>query len=309
MDAVVTVQDLHKSYHAKPAVDGISFTVAAGETFGLVGPNGAGKTTTIEIIEGLRTADTGTVSVLGLDPVRRRRALYRQAGTQLQEGSLPKRIKVGEALDLFASFYDNPAPAAELIASCGLESIRRSYYGNLSGGEKKRVLLALALVGRPRVLILDEPTSGMDPQARYNVWELLRDLREGGLTVLLTTHYLDEAERECDTICLIDHGKVVLSGAPAALLREEGMAYAVRLPVASGADPDKLTAAVRAVDAVRQADPLPDGILAYGDAPDLTERLRTAVPDALVDWPRLESRPARLEDLYLHLTGRTYRKG
>jgi ABC-2 type transport system ATP-binding protein len=216
--AVIEVKNLVKHYGKLTAVDDISFTVEEGEIFGILGPNGAGKTTTVESITGMRTPDAGTISVLGLDPLRDREALREQVGVQLQQSELPEHIKVWEALDLFSSFYDNPADWEQLITDLGLAEKRDTTFGKLSGGQKQRLSIALALIGNPRIAVLDELTTGLDPQARRDTWQLIEDVRARGVTVLLVTHFMEEAERLCDRIALIDKGRVVALDTPAGIV-------------------------------------------------------------------------------------------
>jgi len=234
-DAVIEVEHLHKRYGRVTAVDQVSFIVRAGTIFTIVGPNGAGKTTTLACIEGLCAPDGGRVRVLGLDPVRDRRALYQRVGVQLQEDGLPRWIRVAEAFALYASLYRAPARPREILARCGLERRAQSFYGELSGGQKRRVLLGLALLGRPALLVLDEPTSGLDPQARFDVWQFLKEQRDLGATIILTTHAMDEAYEHSDTLCLIDRGRVLAQGAPRDLVHAHRLAVSM-----SGARPSNL---------------------------------------------------------------------
>jgi ABC-2 type transport system ATP-binding protein len=217
MSAVIEVQHLHKSYADTVAVDDVSFTVEQGEIFGILGPNGAGKTTTVECVEGLREPDRGDIRVLGLDPVRDRAELTERVGVQLQEGRLPDQLKVAEALELYSSFYRSPANWRELIDILGLTGKARTAFGKLSGGQKQRLSIALALVGNPEVAVLDELTTGLDPQARRDTWELIERVRDRGVTIVLVTHFMEEAERLCDRVALIDAGRVVALDTPATL--------------------------------------------------------------------------------------------
>jgi ABC-2 type transport system ATP-binding protein len=214
----IEVRNLHKRYGARIAVRDVSFTVERGEIFGIIGPNGAGKTTTVECIEGLRTPDSGTVTVLDLDPRRDRAALRQRVGAQLQETALPEKMKVWEALDLYSSFYQKPANWQKLLAELGLTGQRNTSYGKLSGGQKQRLSIALALVGNPQVAILDELTTGLDPHARRETWELIEQMRDRGVTVVLVTHFMEEAERLCDRVALIDAGRVVAMDTPTGLV-------------------------------------------------------------------------------------------
>jgi ABC-2 type transport system ATP-binding protein len=217
MTAVIEVRNLHKTYGDTVAVDDISFTVQEGEIFGILGPNGAGKTTTVECVEGLRTADRGEVSVLGLDPLRDRAELTQQLGVQLQDSQLPDRLKVAEALDLYSSFYRAPADWRALIDVLGLTDKAGTRFKKLSGGQKQRLSIALALVGNPRVAVLDELTTGLDPQARRDTWDLIEGVRDRGVTIVLVSHFMEEAERLCDRVAVIDSGRVVAIDTPAAL--------------------------------------------------------------------------------------------
>ncbi|WP_367129009.1 ABC transporter ATP-binding protein [Saccharothrix sp. HUAS TT1] len=216
--AIIEVVDLVKRYDRKVAVDGVSFTVDEGEIFGILGPNGAGKTTTVECVEGLRAPDGGTITVDGLDPRRDRAALRARLGVQLQQSELPDRIRVGEALDLYASFYRDPADWRDLLERLGLADRAKTEYRKLSGGQKQRVSIALALIGKPRVAVLDELTTGLDPQARRDTWSLVEQIRDAGVTVVLVTHFMEEAERLCDRIALIDAGRLVAVDSPAGLV-------------------------------------------------------------------------------------------
>jgi len=211
------VQNLHKTYGDTVAVDDVSFTVQEGEIFGILGPNGAGKTTTVECIEGLRAPDTGRISVLGLDPRRDRAELTQHLGVQLQDSQLPDQLRVAEALRLNSAFYRNPADWHALMDTLGLTSKSKTPFAKLSGGQKQRLSIALALLGSPRVAVLDELTTGLDPQARRDTWELIEGIRDRGVTIVLVTHFMEEAERLCDRVALIDTGKVVAIDTPAGL--------------------------------------------------------------------------------------------
>jgi ABC-2 type transport system ATP-binding protein len=219
---LIEVTDLRKSYGTRVAVDGVSFSVERGEVFGILGTNGAGKTTTVECLQGLRRADGGRICVLGLDPARDRAALTRRVGVQLQESRLPAKLRVREALELFASFYPEPADVGVLLDRLDLTEHARRPFGKLSGGQKQRVSIALALVGNPELAILDELTTGLDPHARRDTWKLVEAVRDTGVTVLLVTHFMDEAERLCDRVALFDAGHVVATGTPAELRRSAG---------------------------------------------------------------------------------------
>ncbi|MEV8375042.1 ABC transporter ATP-binding protein [Kribbella sp. NPDC056861] len=217
-DDLVVVNHLRKTYGATVAVDNVSLTVREGEIFGILGPNGAGKTTTVESIAGLRTPDGGTVRVAGLNPHKRRTEITSLIGVQLQASELPERIKAREALELYASFYPNPADPAELLERLGLTKVRDTAFAKLSGGQKQRLSIALALIGNPKIAILDELTTGLDPQARRDTWELVKQIRDSGVTIILVTHFMEEAEYLCDRIAIIDGGRVVALDTPAGLV-------------------------------------------------------------------------------------------
>ena len=215
---VIEVSNLRKEYGDTVAVEDVSFAVERGEIFGILGPNGAGKTTTVECVEGLRRPDRGTVSVLGLDPARDRAELTQRLGAQLQESELPEKMKVGEALELYGSFYSAPADWERLLYDLGLTDKRGARFGKLSGGQKQRVSIALALVGNPEIVVLDELTTGLDPAARRDTWQLIEDVRDRGVTIVLVTHFMEEAERLCDRIAVIDSGRVAAIDTPRGLV-------------------------------------------------------------------------------------------
>ncbi|MGC5015009.1 ABC transporter ATP-binding protein [Streptosporangium sp. DT93] len=219
---VIEIDGLRKSYRTGTAVDGLSLRVERGEIFGIAGPNGAGKTTVVECAAGLRRRDGGTVRVLGLDPQNDRRELLRRIGVQLQEAALPDAIRVEEALRMYASLYDRPADWRELMDEWGLTGKRRARFADLSGGWKQRLFIALALVGDPSVVFLDELTTGLDPIARRTTWGLIRAMRERGVTVVLVTHFMDEAEALCDRIAIVERGRVLVEGSPAELIAQGG---------------------------------------------------------------------------------------
>ena len=217
---VIAVSHLGKSYGSTVAVDDVSLEVYEGEIFGLIGPNGAGKTTTMECLEGLRKADRGTMSVLGLDPQRDASALQRRIGIQHQEAQLQKRIKVWEAVDLSSTLYSRVVDTEALLGQLGLEAKRNAWFMTLSGGQKQRLFIALALIPDPEVVFLDELTTGLDPQARRAIWGLITRIRERGKTVFMTTHLMEEAERLCDRVAIIEHGRLIDSGTPAELVEK-----------------------------------------------------------------------------------------
>jgi ABC-2 type transport system ATP-binding protein len=229
--AVIEVTDLRKRYADLTVLDGVSFSVEEGEIFGILGPNGTGKTTTVECVEGLRRPDGGSIRVLGLDPVEDARRVHEQIGVQLQQTRLPENIKVWEALDLYASFYADPRDWRELLEEWGLADKRNARFGKLSGGQKQRLFIALALVGNPRVAFLDELTTGLDPQARRTTWELIKQVRASGVTVVLVSHFMDEVEELCDRVAVFNRGRVVAIDTPAGLAGGE---HRMRFTVMAG---------------------------------------------------------------------------
>ncbi len=302
--ATITVRSLRKSYGPVKAVDGVSFEVQRGEFFGILGPNGAGKTTTLEIVEGLRQADGGEVSVLGLPAWPRNPALLPRIGVQLQASSFFERLTAREQLQTFASLYRVPARRAdEMLGVVGLQDQAATRTEKLSGGQAQRLSIACALVHDPEVVFLDEPTGALDPQARRNLWDLLRQISAQGRTVVLTTHHMDEAETLCDRVAIMDHGKILEEGPPAALVRR--LDQPLRVSVASGqlpADAARALAAGAGAGAESVAD---DGVsltIATRDPAAVLAGL--AERDALSG---LRVSGATLEDVFLQLTGREYR--
>ncbi|MEU8964434.1 ABC transporter ATP-binding protein [Streptomyces sp. NPDC048491] len=217
--AIIEVNAVRKAYGRRPAVDDVSFAVEEGEIFGILGPNGAGKTTTVECIEGLRVPDAGTIRVAGYDPVADHDQVTRILGAQLQESELQPKLTVRESLELYASFYPDPADWRPLAERLGLAEKLDTRFAKLSGGQKQRLFIALALIGNPRVVVLDELTTGLDPRARRDTWELIEDVRRGGVTVLLVTHFMEEAQRLCDRIAVIDKGRIAALDTPSGLIR------------------------------------------------------------------------------------------
>jgi ABC-2 type transport system ATP-binding protein len=242
IEPVIEVEGLVKSYDGVRVVDGVSFEVERGEIFAILGPNGAGKTTAVESIAGLRQPDGGRISVLGLDPGKDVAELRKVLGIQLQESQMPDRIEVWEALDLYASFYDTPADWNELIERLGLAEKRHSRYAKLSGGQKQRLSIALALVGRPEIAILDELTTGLDPAARRDTWAVIEELRDSGVTILLVTHFMEEAERLADRVALIDSGKLVALDTPAGLIARADDEQRIRFRPSAPLDDRELAA-------------------------------------------------------------------
>ena len=307
--AAVAVQDLRKDYGRVEAVRGLSFDIAPGECLGLLGPNGAGKTTTVEILEGLLTPSSGRVEVLGRRWGRDDREIRERLGVCLQETVLSEKLEVGETLRLFRAFYRQGREPEETIAEIGLEEKRGARVGTLSGGQKQRLAVACALVGDPELLFLDEPTTGLDPQSRRQVWDLVRAFKERGRTVLLTTHYMDEAEKLCDRIAVIDHGRIIAEGTPRELIRSLGGDHVVEIAVGEGG-PSPTPEDLRALPAVRSVHTEAGHLLLtvtepHVALPALLEQL--AASGAVL--ASLATRHASLEDVFVSLTGRHLRDG
>jgi ABC-2 type transport system ATP-binding protein len=297
--AAIEVVDLVKHYGEVRAVDGVSLRIATGEVFGLLGPNGAGKTTAVEILEGYRAPDAGEVRVLGLDPVREGGRLRPRIGVMLQEGGLYPGLRPLELLRLFAAYFEHPVDTDELLDTVGLRDAARTLVRRLSGGQKQRLSLALALVGRPEVVFLDEPTAGMDPHARATTWRLVRELAEGGVTVMLTTHGMDEAEHLCDRVAIVDHGRVVAGGSLAEMKRVSGRRV-VRLAVEGSVAPAWL-GALPGVVGVRLAAGHAELDVASGVEP--SSILKAAV-DRGATVTRFEIAEPSLEALFIEHVGR-----
>ena len=297
----IEVAELEKRYGDVRAVDGLSLTVASGEVFGLLGPNGAGKTTTVEILEGYRQPDDGRVRVLGLDPIREGRALRPRIGVMLQEGGLYPGLRPLEVLRLFAAFYDNPADPEELLGQVGLSDATGTYVRRLSGGQQQRLSLALALVGRPSLVFLDEPTAGMDVHARGTTWALIRSLRAEGVTVVLTTHAMDEAEQLCDRVGIIDGGRLVTCGSPAELtLAAAG--DETRFSAPPGLDRASLSAAL-GIEARLLVEERPgEYVLAAEATPAVVAELAIWLRDRDLRLSELRAGRRTLEEVFLLLT-------
>jgi ABC-2 type transport system ATP-binding protein len=295
----IEVLHLRKSYGTTVAVDDVSFSVAEGEIFGILGPNGAGKTTTIECVMGLRSPDSGSVRVMGLDPGEDSEQLHLIVGAQLQASALPGLLKVGEILGMYRSFYRQPADVAELVSALGLAGKLKSYYMSLSGGQKQRLSIALALIGRPKIAMLDEMTTGLDPQARRDTWDLIESVRDRGATIVLVTHYMDEAERLCDRVALIDQGRVVAIDSPAGLAQRAGGGQRVRF-VPSGSFDDRLLTDLPEVKAVEHHG---RQVLVTGSG-ELVNAVILTLAGAGVTAGDVTVEAATLEDAFVRLTGR-----
>jgi ABC-2 type transport system ATP-binding protein len=305
MSAVVEVRDLSKKYGSLAAVDGVTFSVEEGEVFGVLGPNGAGKTTTVEMIEGLRRPDGGSIRVMRIDAIREPGRIKEFIGVQLQTTSLYDRIRVGEAVELFAGYYHKAIPTATLLEEVSLTDKMGGYVGDLSGGQKQRLALALALVNDPRVVFLDEPTTGLDPQARRSVWSTINGLREQGKTIILTTHYMEEAEELCRRVAIMDHGKIIAMDTPGALIAGAGLDSRIEI--------DRVPEGFRSL--LREAS-LPARISDDGDRMLLHTRKASHVLKDITriaaehdfDLESISVRRASLEDVFLALTGRQLRE-
>ncbi len=297
--AIIEVTHLRKLYGDQVAVDDVSFSVEAGEIFGIVGRNGAGKTTTVECLSGLRTPDAGTIAITGLDPGRDRTEIRRRVGVQLQSSALPEKIKVWEALQLYASFYPHPVDTDRLLDEVGLTAKRGSRYAGLSGGQKQRLSIALALVGEPRIAILDELTTGLDPQARRDTWELIEKVRDRGITVILVTHFMEEAERLCDRVAVIDTGRVAAVDTPAGLVRRAGYEERLRFRPSAPVE-DHVLAGLPGVTRVTRDD---DHIIVAGTGDDLTGQVITTLLGHGVQALGLQVANPTLDDAFLTLTG------
>jgi len=300
---VIHVSNIRKTYGRMVAVDDVSFDVQDGEIFGLIGPNGAGKTTTLECIEGLRTPDRGTIAVLGLDPARDAAALNARIGVQLQEAQLQKRIKVWEAVDLWASLYRTTVDGNRLLEQLGLAEKRNAWFMTLSGGQKQRLFIALALINDPEVVFLDELTTGLDPQARRAIWELIRGIRDRGKTVFLTTHLMEEAERLCDRVAIIEHGRIVDVDRPSRLVDRHCPERSVVLVTADAAAHERLRAIPRVNDVTRED----DRITVRGRGEDLVAEVITCLSEHRIRVTDFRTGTPNLEDVFLKLTGHSIR--
>lgn len=300
----IDVIDLSKRYAGRTVLDGITFSVEEGEIFGILGPNGAGKTTTVEILEGLRTADSGSVQILGLDPVADGRRLRQLIGVQLQHTELPDNLKVWEALDLYASFYEQPRNWRELIDEWGLSDQRNVRFAKLSGGQKQRLIIALALVGNPRIAFLDELTTGLDPQARRATWQLIEQIRAAGVTVVLVSHFMDEVEELCDRVAVISQGRIAAIDTPAALIDAVDAEHAMRFRVESEAG-TRILDAIRALPGVTSARITADVVVVSGTS-DFATAVTTLLAREHIVATDLRIDKRTLDDAFAALTGRTF---
>jgi ABC-2 type transport system ATP-binding protein len=298
-EPAVSVRNLRKTYGPVVAVDDMSFTVAAGEIFGVLGPNGAGKTTTVECAIGLRTPDAGTVALMGLDPRADRDRVHEIVGVQLQAGALPAKLRVGEILDMYRSFYRDPADVGDLVEVLGLAGKLGDYYRSLSGGQRQRLSVALALVGRPQIAVLDEMTTGLDPRARRDAWELIERVRGQGVTIILVTHFMAEAERLCDRVALIDAGRIIALDSPASLAAQARDGKSVRFEPSAPFD-DGLLTALPEVRQVRHEGPR---VLVTGRG-ELVNAVILTLAAAGVTARGVQLDSSSLDDAFVRLTGR-----
>ncbi|TET52010.1 MAG: ABC transporter ATP-binding protein [Actinomycetota bacterium] len=285
------------------AADNISFDVFKGEIFGLVGPNGAGKTTTIECIEGLRKSDSGNLKVMGLNPLTNGRVLRDSIGIQLQESELPGRIKVWEAIDLFSSFYSKTIKYDSLLKDLGLDGKKGAYFSRLSGGQKQRLFIALSLINDPELVFLDELTTGLDPQARRATWELITTINKKGKTIFLTTHYMEEAERLCDRVAIMDHGKIIALDTPQNLIRSIKIENKLIFSVAGDFQLDTLND----TKSISKYEKLGDKIIVYGQDNKMVRDTVNFLVKNNIDFYDLKTEQATLEDVFLTLTGKEIR--
>jgi ABC-2 type transport system ATP-binding protein len=301
---ILQVENLVKRYGDVEAVRGVSFNVEEGEVFGLLGPNGAGKTSTIEIMEGLRTADSGRVSVCGLDPQKNPQELKHQIGAALQSTALPDKLRVIEALRLFASFYRRHRSPEELLKRFGLGEKRNTFYSQLSGGQKQRLALAMALVNDPKVLFFDEPTAGLDPQVRREIYDIIEELRREKKTIVMTTHYIEEAERLCDRVAIVDHGTVIALGTPRELKERSGDKTRLEVRLARS-EPQEI---LKDLEGVSECRILGDSYILQCQRPpqaivSLVKHLESTDNELI----SLEIATPSLEDVFIELTGRRLR--
>jgi ABC-2 type transport system ATP-binding protein len=300
---VIQVSGIRKTYGAITAVSGISFEVSEGEIFGLIGPNGAGKTTTMECVEGVRRPDCGAISILGLDPFRDVYQLQNRIGVQLQQAQLQKRIKVWEAVDLWASLYSKPVNGDRLLDQLGLSSKRNAWFMTLSGGQKQRLFIALALINDPEVVFLDELTTGLDPQSRRAIWELVRGIRDRGKTVFMTTHLMEEAERLCDRVAVIEHGKIIDIGSPQELVGRHCPARTVVLATDNSLAEERL----RTISAVELVTREGSRFTIRGRGDDFVTDVIQCLSENRIRVTDFRTVLPTLEDVFLKLTGHSIR--
>ena len=303
MSSVIEVSGIRKTYGSTVAVSDVSFEVAEGEIFGLIGPNGAGKTTTMECVEGVRRPDRGKISILGLDPVRDVYQIQNRIGVQLQQAQLQKRIKVWEAVDLWASLYTKTVDAERLMEQLGLTAKRNAWFMTLSGGQKQRLFIALALINDPEVVFLDELTTGLDPQARRAIWELVRGIRDRGKTVFMTTHLMEEAERLCDRVAIIEHGEIIEIGTPVDLVRRHCPERTVLLATDDLLAEERLRTIPMIVTVTRRD----SQFTLEGKGDDFVTDVIQCLSENRIRVTDFRTALPNLEDVFLKLTGRSIR--
>jgi ABC-2 type transport system ATP-binding protein len=304
----VAVRELRKSYGAVEAVRGVSFEIGAGECFGLLGPNGAGKTTTVEVLEGLLPASSGEVTLLGRRWGRDDREIRERLGVCLQQTVLSEKLEVGETVGLFRSFYRQGREPREVVREVGLQEKERALVGTLSGGQKQRLAVACALVGDPELLFLDEPTTGLDPQSRRQVWDIVNGFKRQGRTVVLTTHYMDEAEKLCDRISVVDHGRIIAQGTPRELIRSLGGDHVIEITVEEGGPGELLPGELADLPSVRAAHAEASHLVLTVTEPHVAiAPLLERVASRGFALASLAIRHASLEDVFVSLTGRRLR--
>jgi ABC-2 type transport system ATP-binding protein len=304
-EPIIQVEDLYKSYGAVEAVRGVSFAVEEGEVFGLLGPNGAGKTSCVEILEGLRTADRGKVRVCGLDPETSGERFKEKIGAVLQSTALPDKLRVKEALELFAQFYKKRANTDDLLRRFQLDEKRDAFYSHLSGGQKQRLALAMALVNDPDVVFLDEPTAGLDPQVRREIYDIIEELKRGRKTVLLTTHYIEEAERLCDRVAIVDHGRVIAQGTPRELKQRSAGTTRIEVRLARPLT-DGMLGRLEGVTGCREFEGT--FVLHSARPPQTIVALVKQLEAENNELQSLEMFSPSLEDVFIELTGRRLRE-
>jgi len=300
---IIKVENIRKSYDKTVAVDDVTFQVHEGEIFGMVGPNGAGKTTTIECIEGLRTHDQGQIQVLGVNPQKDGYRLRPRIGIQLQETSLQDRIKVWEALDLYRSFYPKSLDGQLLMEQLGLADHRDKNFTKLSGGQKQRLFIALALIHDPELIFLDELTTGLDPHARHAIWDLIQEIRDRGKTIFLTTHFMEEAERLCDRVAIMDHGRIVAIDTPENLIREHSDESRVVFTVLGDFNIDEMNK-LKSVDRIEAKG---ERIVVCGQGDRFIADVVNTLTTKKIPFRDLRTEHPNLEDVFLNLTGRELR--
>jgi len=306
METILEIKDLTKRYGDLVAVNGISFNIEKGEIFGLLGPNGAGKTTTVEMIEGLRQPDSGEIDICGIDARRQPEKIKEIIGAQLQSTTIYDQIRIREVIDLFGSYYDRSVHTQELLELVSLTEKENVYYRTLSGGQKQRVAMALALVNDPILLFLDEPTTGLDPQARRNVWQIITDLRDRGKTIILTTHYMEEAEQLCSRVGIIDRGTIIALDKPASLIKSAGIESTIEFTSEDIRAEEILKKIFGSITSFKRDDNR--FIISSSESSRILKKLTQAADDNSMNMENISVRKATLEDVFLKITGKKLRE-